>query len=129
MASWQQRARAAARAAFFARRPGGVLARLVHDSVVDTGAPLEDHVLTFEHDGVTIRVHVLASDTGAEVSCRIEPAGGRVAVLHLSGAGPPVASVDAGEDRFTFPALGHGMVRLRVESPGRPVVWTDWFRV
>lgn len=128
--SWRDKARELARAAFFARRPSGVLARLVHDSVVDAGAPPANHDLTFEHDhDLTIHLHVVTVDDHTSLSGSIEPADSRSLVLHSSGAGPPLESRESDAGRFAFPSVDHGLVRMRLEAPHQPTVWSDWFSV
>lgn len=127
---WRERARADAQAAFFSRRPDGILARLVHDSVVDAGATPPEHDLRFEHNGgLTIHVHVVEANDHTSLSGNIEPADSRRLTLHSSGPGDPVESWEGETGRFAFPPVGHGLVRMRLDAPHEPTVWSDWFRV
>ena len=128
--SWRERARAAARNAFFSRRPGGVLARLVHDSIVDSDATAADHDLRFEHDGdLTIHLHVKTLDDHTTLSGRIDPADSRSLALHSSGPGPTLESKESQEGGFSFASVSHGLVRMRLDAPHQPTVWSDWFSV
>lgn len=128
--NWRRWVRALARAAFYSRRPSGVLARLVHDSVLDADGEISDHELRFEHDhDLTIRLRVRTLDDRTSLSGKIEPAGSRRLVLHRSGPGQPLESTESESGRFSFPPVSHGLVRMRLDGPEQAIVWSDWFRV
>lgn len=128
--TWLGRARTAARAAFFSRRHGGSLARIVHDSLVDSDATPADHNLRFEHDhDLTIHLRIVTVDDHIALSGCIDPADDRSLALHSSGPRAPLESKEKAGGGFSFPPVPPGLVRMQLDGPGQPTVWSDWFRV
>ena len=109
-------------------RPRKELALLVFDSLIDLGAPAEDHRLRFEHPGLRIELKVSASPDNTRLVGVVEPALPLRAGVHLEGRDLAlITTVHDGE--FSFEPLGHGLVRLSFEGIDGQTVWTDWFRV
>lgn len=128
-ASWLARAKAIGWSAFGYRRSSGDLARLVHDSLVDSDATPSDHYLRFQTDDLTVHIHVASVRERTALTGRVEPPDSRTAVLHSTHTGRPLASALTTPGDFSFPAVDHGLVRVRIEAPDEPPVWSDWFRV
>jgi hypothetical protein len=110
-------------------RPRRELAHLVFDSLVDLGAPADDHRLRFEYPQLRIEVHVSAGPENTRLSGTVVPASASRAAVHLEGGDLAlVTSVDDGA--FSFEPIGHGLVTLSFEgSDGYTTIWTDWFRI
>lgn len=123
------RAKSLARGAFRLRRPSGDLAQLVHDSLIDAHATAADHYLRFEHDDVTVHVHVAATPDHTELCGRTEPANERITVLQSVRVEPPLRSVVTSPGRFSFSNVSHGLVRMRIDGPEKATIWSDWFRI
>ena len=119
---------ASARAAF-RQRARHEVATLVFDSMIDEGAPPEDHWLRFEHPSLGVDIHVTVADARRRLSCAFTPAVEGRAQLRLDGSGEILADeIVAGAAHFD--RVPTGLVRVTVLGPGleRPVI-TDWFRV
>jgi hypothetical protein len=122
---------AAARAGFGWRTIDAELARLTHDSVVDTdrmalvrgvGAP---ELLTFEGPGLTVEVETLATAAGGlRLLGQLVPAqAGQVEIRHAGGT----TTVDADAmGRFAAEGVRTGPVSLRCRA-GASTCDTDWF--
>lgn len=109
-------------------RPVTELAQLVFDSLVDADSPAANHYLRFEHPDLGVSLRVSVEPDGTRIVGRVIPAA-RTVVLHIR-TGDEALVADAGEDRFDFPAVPHGLVRLSIErTEPASAVWTDWFRV
>jgi hypothetical protein len=128
---------AAARAAFAANQPraggpcsnDGALAVQVFDSLLDGSAGPDDHWLRFEHATLGVDVQVAHRTTSTEIRGELSPAGPIRAALHLEGASLAMPA-DIVDSRFSFNSVGHGLVRLSLESANAaPVVWTEWFQI
>jgi hypothetical protein len=120
---------AKAKAAFAAGGGKSELAHLVHDSLVDGHDPASDHVLRFQHEGLTIEVHVNAWPEDVLLRGTLRPAVGDRVLLQLDSSDIRfVAALEAGD--FTFDLVGHGLVRLQVWGGDPPNdVLTDWFHI
>ena len=113
----------------FGQRAEGQLAALVFDSLVDEGAPAEDHVLRFEHPSVQIELRVSVRDSGSTLVGQVNVREARRVQLQFT---PPDGSVlaEVTDDYFSFEEVGHGIMRLNLFAEGpEPIVRTDWFRV
>lgn len=109
-------------------RPVTELAQLVFDSLVDADSPPENHYLRFDHPEIGVSLRVSVHPDGTRIVGRVMPVPRRV-VLHIRTSDRALVA-EAEEDRFDFPAVPHGLVRLSVErGPASPLIWTDWFRV
>lgn len=126
---WRARAKALARAAFGSRRSGGDLAQLVHDSLIDADAVASDHYLKFETTDLAVHVHVATGGDHTQLCGRVEPADARTAVLQCASDSLPMESTTSPLGTFCFPEVGHGLVRVRIDAPEQPAVWSDWFRI
>ncbi len=103
------------------------MACLVFDSLVDAGAPPDNHRLRFEHPRLTVDL-ALSIDRGkARMSGTARPPGPHTAAVHFDGRDLEIlARVVAG--KFPFDPVDLGLVRLSL-TDGRDTVWTDWFRL
>jgi hypothetical protein len=121
----------AAKALFRPPEPG-TLATLVFDSLVDEGAPREDHLLRFEHPHATFELSVSAGENESRLLGTIPGTAEGRAVLHQRDDDMSLETdVKGGE--FEFGPFAHGLVRISI-APLHPngagdIIWTDWFRV
>jgi hypothetical protein len=118
---------ARAKAAFTNQRDGA-LAALVHDSLIDDGAPAADHLLRFEYRDLRIGARLSASPVGVSLAGRVTPSmSGRVDLEFDSGHLLVEQIVDG---EFAFARIHRGVVRLHLLSGySRSHVRTDWFQV
>jgi hypothetical protein len=113
----------------FARRSTGQVASLVFDTLVDEGAPAEDHQLRFEHPLARVELHVSAGETDSRLHGSLERSEARRVELEFDmGNVSRVAEVS--DMRFEFEPVPHGLIRLTLlDESGAPMLHTDWFRV
>jgi hypothetical protein len=113
----------------FGQRAEGQVATLVFDSLIDEGAPAEDHVLRFEHPAVQIELRVSARPSGSTLVGHLNRRTALRVQLQFTPPGLSLLS-DVADDRFSFEEVGHGIVRLNLFNEAvEPIVRTDWFRV
>jgi hypothetical protein len=110
-------------------RPRRELAVLVFDSVIDLGAPAEDHRLRFEHPRLRVELQVHVGPTNTRLGGTVEPDSPFRAAVHLEGDELALIT-SVHEGAFRFEPAGHGLVRLSFDGvDGDTTVWTDWFRI
>jgi hypothetical protein len=110
------------------RRPRREVAPLVFDSLVDLGAPAEDHRLRFEHPRLRIELHVSVSPGSTTLGGTVVPDSPSRAAVHLEGEELALIT-PVHEGAFRFQPVGHGLVRLSFEGVDGATIWTDWFRI
>ena len=118
---------AAAKGAFDSARPAK-LAVLVHDSLIDADEPVPKHVLRFEHRQLEVELHVSVEPAGTLIQGVLDRPGPTHAALRFYEGFPDLVEPVEGAT-FEFPPLGHGLVRISLQTDGEPSVWTDWFRI
>ena len=113
--------------AAFAGRSRGQIAVLVWDSLVDEGAPAEDHRLSFEHPDLQIDVRILGRGDLAAIEGQVKPP----AALHVelqAEQGVRISDTDVRGGAFAFDHIPSGVVRLSVQMSVSSEIHTDWFR-
>jgi hypothetical protein len=113
--------------AAFARRSRGEIAILVWDSLVDEGAPAEDHRLRFEHAEMEIDVRILAGGDFTALEGEVQPPAALQVELQRE-EGEWVGHTDIRNGVFAFDHIPPGVVRLSFQRSSSPEVHTDWFR-
>ena len=126
-----------ARAALGWRRVDAVLAELLSDSALETGAALVrseggSRWLTFDAADLVIDVEVRADRAGHVLLGQLAPASAAATVEVQAADGVIVAAVETDElGRFRFELVAGGRIRLRItrsEPPAAPVE-TSWLSV
>jgi hypothetical protein len=112
----------------FANRYEGDLAVLVFDSLVDDGAPANDHLLRFDHPSMWVRLQVAAGSQGSDLSGSTYPPTAKRARLEV-GISDIYFDEDVVEGGFAFRAVPHGLIRLHILRRENRLIRTDWFRV
>jgi hypothetical protein len=113
----------------FVNRCEGDLAVLVFDSLIDEGAPAQNHLLRFEHPSTRIRLRVAAGLQESELSGSTDPPTGERAQLQF-GSSDIYLEDEVVEGTFSFHAVPHGLMRLRIlRRDDGALIRTDWFRV
>jgi hypothetical protein len=112
----------------FVNRCEGDLAVLVFDSLIDEGAPAQDHLLRFEHPLTRISLRVAAGLQESDLSGSTDPPTGERAQLQFGGSDIYLDD-EVVEGAFSFHAVPHGLTRLRIlRTDDGLVIRTDWFR-
>lgn len=114
------------------RRVDDELAELVADSYREAelvrAATASVRLLAFESSDMTIEIQLGAERTVlGVVAAEPEPAGG---VVHMETPDLPSVTTGVGSGgRFSFGRAPDGLLRFRVELPGRAEVTTSWVRI
>jgi hypothetical protein len=114
--------------AAFKRRSAGEVAALVYDSLVDGSDLATDYRLRFEHPLVEVDVRVTSGPDDIRLDGHLQPPVSIRVELELDG-GEVSRLEEVAEGAFTFASVDHGLIRLRLRSPGGTPIDTDWFRV
>ena len=112
----------------FGQRAEGQVAALVFDSLIEKGAPGEDHLLRFEHPLVQVELRVSARAGGSTLLGRFDRPVALKVQVQFTPCGLSLFA-DVVENRFSFEEVSHGIVRMNLFGETEAIVRTDWFRI
>jgi hypothetical protein len=114
--------------AAFTHRGHGAVAALVHDSLLDEGAPVADHLLRFEHADLLVEARLAIESHDARLAGHVSPS--MSGPVQLQSASGDVLVVNMVDGEFAFTGIHHGIIRLHLFGDRyRTDVRTDWFQI
>jgi hypothetical protein len=119
--------RAQALAAYAQVSDRGELLKLVYDSLADDATPSDRFWLVFQHPSAQLQLSITATDSGWDLSGRLDPPDQLQAELELDGSELALVALPK-DGEVTFRAVVPGVMRLVLARRGEPrQVRTDWF--
>ncbi len=119
--------RAQALAAYAQVSDRGEVLKLVYDSLADGATPSDRFWLVFQHASSQLQLSITATDSGWDLSGRLDPPDQLRAELELDGSELALVAQPK-EGDVTFRAVVPGVMRLVLTRRGEPrQLRTDWF--
>ncbi len=119
--------RAQALAAYAQVSDRGELLKLVYDSLADGATPSDRFWLVFQHPGAQLQLSITATDSGWDLSSRLDAPEQLRVELELDGSELALVA-QAKEGVVVFRGVMPGVMRLVLTCRGEPrQLRTDWF--